>query len=771
MALEKRWVLPGELNLPEDFQNFIGGDPLVAQTLYRRGIQTPQAARAFMDPDAFSPCSSEALPDSGTAWALLQEAVNNDFLILVWGDFDVDGQTATALLVECLRELGGRVQYHIPVRGEESHGIAENVLDSYLEVGFDLLLTCDTGISEHENVLRVREAGKPVIITDHHALGETLPPANAVVNPQRLTAKHPLRTLPGVGVAFKLMEGLYQKFGKPFRAGHYLELVALGIVADVAELYQDTRYLLQKGLRSLRQTQRVGLQTLYRNAALNPLHLDEGHIGFQIGPRLNAVGRLADANPMVEFLTTQDPGRARVLGTQIEALNAKRRFATRQVEKAAESKLAASPDDRHAPAIVLHHPEWPGGVVGIVASRLVERYQKPVILLTGEDPVHGSARSIQGINITEAIAAQSELLSGFGGHPMAAGLSFPAENFSAFKYGFLADVQERLKKVETLSTIRIDRELSLNQISFDLIAQIERLGPFGPGNPPLQFLLRDLELVSNTTLGAQGEHRQVIVSDQDENTQRIIWWNGGDEPLPEAQFDLVCTLSQSDYKGKKQISAEWVDHRLSERGQQKLAEKQLEILDKRHAPSPEIALQRFQEEVPNIQVWAEGPQPDKLPGKRRYELTPCECLAVWTSPPAQKVLDEVLRATDPHRVIVFGIPPALKSPKVLMERLGGLVKYANRHKGGVTQITHLAAACATEVEVIQVGIKLWEAMGQLEVEQDAGQVRISQARAEPDQTAIEIYRGILESLIDEVNAYRQYFSRAGIDNLIADRKL
>jgi len=319
MPLDKRWIPPEEVDLPDKFQAFIGGDPLVAQTLFRRGFQTPETAKAFLDPDAFSPCSPEALPDSAEAWKLLKAALETDHLILIWGDFDVDGQTATALLVEALRELGGRVDYHIPVRGQESHGITTKVLKSYLESGFDLLLTCDTGITEHENILRVRQAGTPVIVSDHHTLGETLPPANAVVNPQRLPPGHPLRTLPGVGVAYKLMQGLYQHMDKPFRAGHYRELVALGIVADVAELDQDTRYLLQKGLVSLRQTHRIGLQTLYRNAELNPLRLNETHIGFQIGPRLNAVGRLADANPMVEFLTTQDPGRARVLGTQIEA--------------------------------------------------------------------------------------------------------------------------------------------------------------------------------------------------------------------------------------------------------------------------------------------------------------------------------------------------------------------------------------------------------------------------------------------------------------------
>ncbi len=765
MASGNRWVLPDEIELPGDFKDCIGGDPLVAQTLYRRGIQTPQAARAFLDPDAFTPCSPAALPDSQTAWDLLADALGSDLLILVWGDFDVDGQTATALLVEALRELGGRVAYHIPVRGKESHGVAREVLDSYLARGFDLLLTCDTGISEHENILRVRQAGKPVIITDHHTLGETLPPANAVVNPQRLPADHPLRTLPGVGVAYKLIQGLYQQLEKPFPAGHYLELAALGIVADVAELFQDTRYLLQKGLINLRQTKRLGLRTLYENAGLNPLHLDEGHIGFQVGPRLNAVGRLADANVMVEFLTTADPGRARVLGTQVEALNAKRRFATRQVEQAAEAKLAASPDDRHTPAIVLHHPDWPAGVVGIVASRLVERYHKPVILLTGQDPVHGSARAIEGVHITKAIASQARLLDGFGGHPMAAGLSMPAQNLTAFKYGFQAEIEQRLKQVKHVPEIQIDRELTLDEISFDLIDQIQRLAPFGPGNPPLHFLLRDLELNASAVLGAQGEHRQITVADSDGSTQRILWWNGGDAPLPEARFDLVCTLSQSDYKGQRQISAEWVDHRLSESGQQAIAESHTAYIDLREAPFPQKELQQLLKAHPEMQVWAEGPLPDRLPGKPRHALTASSLLAIWTSPPAQSVLDEVLRVCRAQQVYLFGLPPMIKTPKALLTRLAGLVKYAIHHKDGQAALPELAAACATTIEAAQVGLKLWEARGEIEVSQSEEVVKLSQVSTEPDQASSEIYREILQGLLVETSAYRKFFRGSKLENL------
>ena len=770
MTIEKRWIFPEKNHTPQTFIETLDEPRLVAETLYRRGIRTPEKARAFIDPEAFSPCSPEALPDSQAAWELLRSALTHQKQILVWGDFDVDGQTATALLVEALRELGSQVTYHIPVRGKESHGISDSMLTSYLEQGFDLLLTCDTGITEYANVLRVRQSGIPVIITDHHTLGESLPPANAVVNPQRLEPGHPLRTLPGVGVAYKLMEGLFQSLSEPFRAGHYMELAALGIVADVAELYEDTRYLLQKGLASLRQTERTGLQSLYEAAGLNSEYLNEGHIGFQIGPRLNAVGRLGDANSMVEFLITRDRGRARVLTTQIEALNTKRRFYTRQVEKAAEARLASSTADRHAPAIVLHHPEWPGGVVGIVASRLVERYHKPVILLTGDDPLHGSARSIPGFNITEAIASQAGLLAGFGGHPMAAGLSLAQENFTAFKFGFFAYVQETLKGVKAVPELHIDREITLDQIAAPLLDQVERLAPFGPGNPAIRFLLRDLEKLSDTPVGPSGEHRQVIVTDQQENTQRFIWWNGGDVEPPQTQFDLVCTLSQSDYKGQRQISAEWLDFRLTLQGRDQIVPQPFAILDHRRAQGTQDALASLLEDFPGALVWAEGPLPEGFPGQGRHQLAPCEHLVLWTAPPSQRVLDEALRATRPSQVIVFGHTPPIQTGHDLMERLAGLAKYTVHQKGGETLLSHLASACAADVESIRVGLKYWGALGRFISDLNGDYVIIREARVELDSSSVEIYQEILNSLLNETAAYRQYFVNAALETIITHKQ-
>ena len=761
--------------VPQAFQAAIGGHPLIAQTLYQRGYQTVESARAFLDPDLYQSTPATDLPDLSAACELLIKAIQDQVHILVWGDFDVDGQTATTVLVEGLRQLGGFVSYYIPIRSKDSHGIKQDTLKEKLKSGFDLLLTCDTGITEHASIQLLRNLSIPVIVTDHHVPGESLPPANAIINPQRLDPDHPLRALPGVGVAYKLIEGLFGYMGyssDELRTSSnsaassletLLELVALGIVADVAELQGDTRYLLQKGLQHLRTTNRLGLQLLYKNADLDPDHINEGHIGFQIAPRLNAVGRLSDANPMVEFLTTQDPDRARVIAYQIEALNAKRRFETRQVQQAAEMQLSANSNERHAPAIVLHHPTWPGGVVGIVASHLVERYQKPTLLLTGEDPLHGSARSIPGLHITQAIAAQSDLLTGYGGHPMAAGLSLPQAHYAAFKNRFFTTVKNLMKGVPFAQELNLTQTLRIDQVDLELVDELSRLAPFGPGNPPLLFLLEGLTLVDYSQVGANNEHRQVLVSDREGNELHLIWWNGGDEPLPEAEFDLVCKLTQTNYKGSPQLSAEWVDHRLSESGKLEVKSRQIEMVDYRSIPTPNIQLQKCLESDPSAALWGEGITIEEFPYQGRHELKKAPHLIIWTAPPSRTVLQQAINQVQPTRVTVFGLPPGLDQVDKFSNRLAGIAKYALAHMGGEAELSRMAAGCASEETTVILGLQVWQAKGHFSIEIAGESVHITSNQPTPDTELQQEYKKLLTDQLEESGSFRKSFQQS--DNI------
>ncbi len=626
MNAGKNWIDPEPLAPPTDLQTLIGGHPLVAQTLARRGVAEPRAARAFLDPRHYSPAPASDLPDMIKAAGRIEQAIRRGETILVWGDFDVDGQTATTLLVEALRACGAQVSYRIPLRASEGHGIQLERLQDHLlpaarHPAPTVLLTCDTGIAAHEAAAFARARGVDMIITDHHEPGETLPEAYAVVNPHRLGGqalspesqggRHPLSALPGVGVAFKLVEALSSLLPHSPAPDTYLDLVALGIVADVAEQTADTRYLLQRGLPALRHTQRLGLKALYEMAKLAPAQIDEGHIGFTIGPRLNALGRLSDANASVEFLTTSDAGRARLLAARLEALNERRKLLTGQITQAAlaliERERALLNDYA---GLVLAQPGWHTGVVGIVASRLVEQFGKPAILLSiGEDGVaRGSARSLEGIHITEAIGVQKALLAGFGGHAGAAGLALPAENIPAFRRGLARAIEAQWGGTPPEATLPIDAWLSLGDLSLDLVDEINRLGPFGAGNPPLTLATGDLRLMSAAVIGQGREHLRLVVSDADDRQQELLWWGGAGSELPEADapFDLAYRARASSYQGVRQLQLEWLDFRVSAtRRAVEVETRPIEWVDLRGQPHPRARLQSLRS-AETLQIWAEG---------------------------------------------------------------------------------------------------------------------------------------------------------------------
>src|SRR6266540_7235952 len=414
-----RWIDPQPLEIPASFAD-LNLPPLIAQTLVRRGINTPEAARAFLQPDSLP---STPFPGIEKAVEVIRAALSRNEMICVWGDFDVDGQTSTTVLVQTLQALGANVVYYIPIRGKESHGVHVETLKPLIDNGAKLILTCDTGITAYEAIDYANSRGVDVVVTDHHELGETLPNARVIINPKLLPENHILANLAGVGVAYKLAEALLKSndlsrsiTATQIASTNLLDLVALGLIADVALLKGETRSLVQRGIQVLRNTGRIGLRAMADLSGTSLESLTEESIGFSFAPRLNALGRLGDANPAVELLLSHDPARARVLATQIEGLNAQRRLLTNQVYEAAEAQLHENPELRSEPAIILSSPNWPGGVVGIVANKLVERYRKPAILLNQSENgiLRGSARSIEGLHITEAITTQKDLLLSFG---------------------------------------------------------------------------------------------------------------------------------------------------------------------------------------------------------------------------------------------------------------------------------------------------------------------------------------------------------------------
>jgi len=693
-------------------------------------------------------------------------AIRNKETICVWGDFDVDGQTSTTVLVQTLQALQANVVYYIPIRGKESHGVHIESLKPIIDNGAKLIVTCDTGITAHEAVDYCNSRGVDVVITDHHDLGETLPNAKAIVNPKLLPENHTLANLAGVGVAYKLADALLDtknaKLDSPISHIDLLDLVALGLIADVALLKGETRSLAQKGIETLRNTNRLGLKVIAELSNTSLETLTEETIGFTFAPRLNALGRLSDANPAVELLLTKDPARARVLAAQIEGLNAQRRLLTSQVTEAAEAQLREHPELLTEPAIVLTHPNWPGGVVGIVANRLVDRYHKPAFLLTeSEDGIlRGSARSVDGLHITEAITTVQDLLISFGGHPMAAGVSLQKENLASFRRGLGKAIEEQLgNAVREEPTLQIDSWLELNEINLALADTIEMLAPFGAGNPKLTLASRGVKMKSVSTIGKMKEHLRLTVEDESGDTQSILWWGGSGEELPDegSAFDIAYSLRASSFRGKKQATLQFEEFRIVEEKPIEIQPPKLEVRDMRLQPS----LLNLQ---PSTLIWAEGP--DKSVGVPRFELHEAEEFSIYTTPPSSAELRKALKIVKPRIIYVFAIPPAEEKPDEFLSHLAGLCKYVINQRRGEVSIIELASATTQRESAVRIGLEWLAAGGHVSIVGEDDALLLSKGSGETNQylqkELIIAVRGILE----ETAAYRAHFAKANINNLM-----
>ena len=537
--------------------------------------------------------------------------------------------------------------------------------------------------------------------------------------------------------------------------GNLLDLVALGLIADVALLQNETRSLAKQGIEQLRNTNRIGLRVIAELAGASFDSLTEETIGFTFAPRLNALGRLGDANPAVELLITKDTARARVLATQIEGLNAQRRMLTKQVTDAAEAQLKENPDLLNQPAIILSHPNWPGGVVGIVANKLVERYHKPAILFNeSEDGIlRGSARSIEGLHITEAITTQKDLLFGFGGHPMAAGMALQKDNLPAFRKGLGKAIEKQLGDlVFEEPTLQIDAWLGLSDLNLDLADSLELLAPFGAGNPELTLATHNVTLKSAIGLGKTKEHLRLNVEDENGEIGSLLWWSGAGEELPptDTKFDIAYTLRATSYRGQRQVTLQFKEFRVTEQRPAEVRESKLEIRDMR------LNAVSFEKLSGETMIWAEGV--DKAKGKPRFELTQADELTIYTIPPSPADLRKALENVKPKAVNVFGFVPTEQKPDEFLKHLAGLCKFVLNQRHGKTTISELAAAVAARESAIQLGLQWLAASGQLTVNVEENDVQLSKETQEKNPYLQAELFIALRGVIHETAAYRKYFA-------------
>ena len=508
-APKRRWRLRGRQ--PEGDLANAPYPPLIRHLLWHRGVRTPDEAAAFMDSDPveYDPL---LLPDIGAALDRLRRAVNEGELIAVYGDFDVDGVTASTILIEGLRDLGGRVEPYLPDRFSEGYGVNIGAIDKLHAQGVTLIATADCGTSSIAEVAHAAKLGIDMIILDHHTVPPELPAAVALVNPKRAENRYPEAELASGGLAFKVMAALYEALGRPWDPERYIDLVALSTVCDVAPLQNENRTLVRQGVAALERTQRPGLRALLETSGLKDACLDTDSIGYVLGPRLNAAGRLADARLALDLLLETDPERAMQQALALGSLNGQRQQATAAAMELARELL--SKEDADAPLIFIGHADIPSGIVGLVAGRLAEEYHRPaVVYQRGEATSRASCRSIPEFDITGALRTCPELMVRFGGHPAAAGFTVENEKLPALKEALLRQATAGLAGVELAPAIDIDAALDLRHMNGKLIRMLSQLAPFGCANPEPVFLSRNIEIASVKSIGEDGEHLRLRLRD------------------------------------------------------------------------------------------------------------------------------------------------------------------------------------------------------------------------------------------------------------------
>ena len=542
----------------------IGMSPVMAGLLIARGIRTESAAKRFFRPMLNELIDPFLMNDMDVAVDRLNDAMGRKERIMVYGDYDVDGCTAVALVYKFLQQFYSNIDYYIPHREEEGYGVSRKGIDYAAETGVKLVIVLDCGIKAVDEIAYAKEHGIDFIICDHHVPDEVMPPAVAILNPKRTDSSYPFKHLCGCGVGFKFMQAFAKNNGIPFsRLIPLLDFCAVSIAADLVPVEGENRTLAFHGLKQLNQSPCIGLQAIIEICGLSGRELTMSDIMFKIGPRINASGRMMNGKEAVELLVERDLQKALTMATRINELNEQRKDVDKQMTEEANEIVARLESQQHMQSIVLYDEGWKKGVVGIVASRLTELYFRPTVVLTIIDGIaSGSARSVAGFDIYDAIKSCRDLLENFGGHTYAVGLTMRQENIPEFRRRFQEYVSNHILPEQTQQTLDIDMQLDFSQISKRLLNELKRLAPHGPGNAKPLFLTRNVfDYGTSKVVGRHQEHIKLELVD----SKSAVVMNGiafGQSAAAryiksKRSFDIVYTIEENTYKrGEVQLQIE-----------------------------------------------------------------------------------------------------------------------------------------------------------------------------------------------------------------------
>lgn len=535
-----------------------GRHELIAKLLHNRGISSPAEAEVFLKADKRLCIDPFSLPDMPQAVNRVYKALLSGEKIAVYGDFDADGITATALLVQGLSALGGEVMPYIPHRHYEGYGLKIPALEQLRKQGVSLVITVDTGITAFAEIEKSNKMGLDVLITDHHVPLEELPPAKIIVDPKRVDSTCPFTEFAGVGVAFKLLQAILSSSNREDLIDGSMELTTIGTITDMSPLLSENRFWIKSGLRLLNKTKRVGLEELMNIAEIEKGKITAETISYQIGPRLNSAGRLDDATSSYQLLVTQDRKQANMLAMELEEKNKERQRMVAETYEKARKQIVE--DGANRPLLMACDADYPAGVTGLVAGRLADEFYRPVILVKiGGETCRGSARSIEEFDLMLALKDCHHLLTKYGGHARAAGFSVHTRDLQQFQKRIRTMAEEQLAGLDLRPHVNIDAETPLSVFSKGVFEDIRRLEPYGMGNPVPVFLTRKVEVVEQKVVGGQGDHIKLKLKQDG-----LVWDTIGFRLGPYIRdlarhIDIVYSVEVDNFNGKGQLRLNLLD--------------------------------------------------------------------------------------------------------------------------------------------------------------------------------------------------------------------
>lgn len=562
----KKWTLihKGKPELTEEAKKF-KISPEISQILKNRKVDTEEDIKLFTNPTLDYLRDPFLMKDMEKAVDKIKKSIELKERIWIYGDYDVDGVSSTSILITYFKSIGYDVRYYIPNRLEEGYGINKEAIDHINSEGCDLMISVDCGITSVEEVEYANELGITVIITDHHECQSEIPNAYAVINPKQSDCNYPFDMLCGCGIAFKLIQALTPKDEFKEKVYDYIEITTLATICDIVPLVDENRIIVKNGLKAMKDGQNIGLSELIKVCGVDKEKIGSSHIGFTIGPRINAAGRLGFSNLGVELFTEDSKEKAHEIALLLDEKNNDRQMIEMKIHHEAEMIIKNDPSYENDKVIVLAHEGWQHGVIGIVASKLTEKYYKPTILMCIEDgEATGSARSIKGFSIFDALNDCSDILTKFGGHEQAAGLSIKEENIAELRRRINESADINLTEDDMIEEIKVEYELDENSIGFDLIEELRKLEPFGMSNPTPRFIIRDCILKDMRLMGQNKQHIKIEV--EKDNVYECVGFNAShliDGLRIGDRVDILFQLDENTFMGNRKIQFLIKDLRLS----------------------------------------------------------------------------------------------------------------------------------------------------------------------------------------------------------------